>query len=371
MGETAVPQGTAGAGSAGTGLPDTMPAAVYQGRGVIEVEERAVPRPGEGQVLVEVGHCGICGSDIHLVVEGWGKPGTVEGHEYSGTICALGPGVSGWRMGEVVVGGPSPRCGTCRRCLQGKPSQCERRGALEIGHLDGAFARYVLVDARALRRVPDGLSPRVAALAEPLAVALHGITRARLEPEDRVMVFGAGPIGALSVAALAARGGHHVIVVEPNEGRRLLAERAGADEVVHPDDLEQFPRWEPERQASSAVDAVLECSGKGAAVEAALSQLRRGGRLVLVGAGMDAPVLDPNRVLLNELEICGSFIYDADGFDRALELLASGTLPTEVLVEADDVVLDDLPGALSGLASGSIAGKVMVVPRRAGDVVGV
>lgn len=352
-------------------MGETMPAAVYRGRGVVEVEDLPVPVPGEGQVLVEVGHCGICGSDIHLVVEGWGTPGTVAGHEFTGTIAALGAGVSGWQAGEAVVGGPSPRCGTCRRCRQGKPSQCEHREAVSTDHMGGAFARYVLVDARSLLRVPPGLSPRVAALAEPLAVALHGITKARLEPDDRVMVFGAGPIGALSVAVLAHGGAHHVTVVEPNEGRRALAERAGADEVLHPDELQLFPRWEPEGQTARAVDAVLECSGKGAAVEAALSQLRRGGRLVLVGAGMDAPVLDPNRVLLNELEICGSFVYDADGFERALELLATDAFPSDVLVEADDVVLDDLPGALSGLASGSIAGKVMVVPRRAGDVVAV
>ena len=350
-------------------MGETMPAAVYRGRGVVEVEDRPVPEPGKGEVLVEVGHCGVCGSDIHLVVEGWGTPGTVAGHEFSGTIAALGDGVTGWAVGDVIVGGPSPRCGECRRCKEGKPSQCERRAAVSTDHMGGAFARYVLVDARSLLRVPAGLSPRVAALAEPLAVALHGITRAHLEPGDRVMIFGAGPIGALSLAALVAAGDHHVTVVEPNEGRRALARRAGAHEVIAPGDVELFARWEPERQSSRAVDAVLECSGKGAAFEAGLSQLRRGGRLVLVGAGMDAPVLDPNRLLLNELEITGSFVYDEDGFERALDLLASGALPTDVLVESDDVVLDALPDALTGLAMGTIAGKVMVVPRRAADVV--
>ncbi len=236
-----------------------------------------------------------------------------------------------------------------------------------IDHVDGAFARYVLVDVRSLKRVPTGLSPRTAALAEPLAVALHGITRARLEPGESVMVFGAGPIGALATAALVARGGHRVTVVEPNPTRRALAEKLGADEVLHPEVLERYPRWEPERLSPHAVDAVLECSGKGVAMETGLHQLLRGGRLVLVGAGMDEPVLDPNRMLLNELEITGSFVYDADGFDRALELLASGALPIDVLVEGRDVGLDELPDALAGLAGGTIAGKVMVVPRLARD----
>ena len=351
-------------------LPEQMPVAVYRGPGQMEVEERPVPRPGPGQVLVEVDHCGICGSDLHLVMEGWGKPGTVAGHEFSGLVRLVGEDVDRWASGQLVVGGPSPRCGRCRRCLEGKPSQCEVRTGSPVDHLDGAFARYVVCDARALRPVPEGLDPRAAALAEPLAVALHGITRGRLEEGEDVMVFGAGPIGALAVAALVARGGHRVTVVEPAPARRALATALGADAVVEPGELETFPRWEPERIAAGAVDVVLECSGKQAAMEAGPHQLRRGGRLVLVGAGMDQPVLDPNRLLLNELEILGSFVYDADGFERALELLSSGALPVDVLVDAEDVTLDGLPGALEGLASGRIAGKVMVVPRRDGEEMG-
>jgi threonine dehydrogenase-like Zn-dependent dehydrogenase len=107
---------------------------------------------------------------------------------------------------------------------------------------------------------------------------------------------------------------------------------------------------------------VLECSGKKAAMEAGFYQLRRGGRLVLVGAGIEAPAFDPNRFILNELEVCGSFVYDADGFERALALLASGTLPVALLIEPHDVGLDGIAGALRDLASGRIAGKVMVVP---------
>jgi 2-desacetyl-2-hydroxyethyl bacteriochlorophyllide A dehydrogenase len=345
-----------------TGLPETMAVAVYRAPGEVEVEARPVPSPGRGEVLVEVGHCGICGSDIHLMLEGWGKPGLVGGHEFSGGVVAVGEGVDEWKVGDVVVGGPSPRCGTCRRCREGKPSQCERRAGTIDSHLDnGAFARYILVRATSLLRLPDGLSAREAALAEPLAVALHGITRSGLVDGDRAMVFGAGPIGALSIAALVARG-IEVTVVEPGEARRRLAQRLGAKEVLSPDELETFPPWQPEKISSRAVDVVLECSGKKPAMEAGFHQLRRGGRLVLVGAGMEAPAFDPNRFLLNELEVCGSFVYDADGFARALELLASGALPTSLLIEPDDIGLERISGALGDLAAGRLAGKVMVVP---------
>jgi len=348
---------------------ELMPVAVYRAPGEVAVEQRAVPTPGPGQLLVEVSHCGVCGSDIHLMVEGWGRPGLVGGHEFTGTVVAVGEGVSDWNPGDKVVGGPSPRCGHCRRCLEGKPSQCEqRRGQIDV-HLDnGAFARYVLVRAESAFEVPQKLSLREAALTEPLAVALHGITRSGLSPGDSAMVFGAGPIGALSIAALVAKGIGPVVAVEPGERRRELALRLGASEALDPAALEHFERWEPERIAERAVDAVLECSGKKGAMELALYQLRRGGRLVLVGAGMEAPSFDPNRLLLNELEVVGSFVYDADGFDRALELLASRSIPTDLLIEPEDVTLDHLTGALGELVSGKLAGKVMVVPRVSTDV---
>jgi 2-desacetyl-2-hydroxyethyl bacteriochlorophyllide A dehydrogenase len=345
-------------------VPGVMPAAVYRRPGEVVVEERPVPTPGPGEVLVEVDHCGICGTDIHMLLEGWAdKPGLVAGHEFAGAIAALGEGVTGWEIGESVVGGPSPRCGRCRRCLEGKPSQCENRlGSIVDGH-DGAFAHYVLVHATSLLRLPPGLTSRQAALAEPLAVALHGITRSGASPGDSVMVIGAGPIGALSIAALVAMGIGPVTAVEPGEKRKQLARDLGADEVLDPSELDLFPMWEPERISERATYVVLECSGKKSAMEAGFSQLRRGGTLVLVGAGMEPPSFDPNRFVLNELQVVGSFVYDLGGFERALELLASDGFPTDLLIEADDVPLDRLSDALAGLAAGRYAGKVMVVPR--------
>ncbi|HLN41700.1 MAG TPA: alcohol dehydrogenase catalytic domain-containing protein [Acidimicrobiales bacterium] len=352
---------SAGAGASG-GLPPVMPSAVYRRPGDIGVEERPVPRPGPDQVLVEVAYCGICGSDLHIMIEGWGKPGSVGGHEFTGTVAAVGDDVTTWVPGDVVVCGPSPRCGECRRCREGKPSQCERRSAPVDGDTGGAFARYVLTGARSLLRLPEGMSPRVAALAEPLAVALHGITRSGIVPGDAAMVFGAGPIGALTIAALVAKDLGPVVVVEPGERRRQLAADLGAAEVLDPSQLETFPPWHPERLSPRAVDVVFECSGKKAAMEAGFNQLRRGGHLVLVGAGMEAPSFDPNRLILNELTVTGSFVYDADGFERALELLASGRLPVEVLIDPDDVSLEGLGEAMLSLAEGRIAGKVMVIP---------
>jgi (R,R)-butanediol dehydrogenase/meso-butanediol dehydrogenase/diacetyl reductase len=340
-----------------------MPAAVLHGIRDVTVEEIPVPLPGEHEVLLEVSHCGICGSDLHFVLEWGGRDGRVEGHEYSATVVAVGPGVEGWSVGDRVVGGPTPRCGECEYCRAGRPSLCAGRGRVGTGDSpwQGAFARYTKVHVDELLRVPDGLSMRHAALAEPLAVALHGITRAGgPRPGTRWLVTGGGPIGFLSVAALRAHGVDDIVVSEPHEKRRALCERLGA-RVVTPDEL-PVPTF-PHDLVDEPFDAALECSGHREAMEAALAQLKRGGTLVLVGAGIRAPRFDPNRILLNELVVTGSFVYDADGFPRALELLASGRLPLDLLVEPDDVPLDGFLDAAVRLGSGDLAAKVLVVPR--------
>lgn len=342
--------------------PTTMPVAVYRTKGSVDIEERAVPRPGDGQVLVEISHCGVCGSDLHMIMEGWGTPGTVEGHEWSGVVVEVGADVDEWRPGDAVVGGPSPRCGECRRCRDGRPAQCERRGRSVTEAPDGAFAAYHLAEARSLRAIPDGLPPRAAALAEPLAVALHGISRSGIGEGDRALVLGAGPIGALTLAVLVDRGIGPVDVVEPADHRAELARALGARDVRRPDDLTTFPMWEPESLAEPRYDVVFECSGRRSAMEAGFHQLARGGHLVLLGAGIEPPSFDPNRFILNELQVSGSFVYDTDGFEQALALLASGRLRTDLLIDPHDVPLLRMNDALRGLVDGRIAGKAMIVP---------
>ena len=329
----------------------------------MDVEERPVPAVGPNDVLLEVSYCGVCGSDVHFVSEGWGHPGAVEGHEWSGSVVAVGDRVTQWRVGDAAVGGPSPRCGECEHCRAGRPSLCVTRSTPGLAaHSDGAFAQYILTDEAGLRRVPDGMAMRVAALAEPLAVALHGITRSGLQAGQRLLVTGGGPIGILSVAAARARGVVDIVVSEPHPKRRALAERLGA-RVVSPEDLVAPPT--PGDVVDEPFDVALECSGNAKAMESALGQLKRGGTLVIVGAGIHRPRFDNNRILLNELVITGAFVYDADGFERALELLADPNFPSDALIEPDDVPLDGILGAIEALHHGDLAAKVMIVPNRA------
>ena len=137
----------------------TMPAAVYQGHHTVTVERLPIPEPDDGEVLLEVSHCGICGSDLHLMMEDWGQPGSTGGHEYSGVIVAVGQSVDGWRVGDRVVGGPDQGCGHCASCAGGRPNLCLGKDRLGIDGFQGAFAAYKKLAATSLFRVPPGLRP--------------------------------------------------------------------------------------------------------------------------------------------------------------------------------------------------------------------
>jgi 2-desacetyl-2-hydroxyethyl bacteriochlorophyllide A dehydrogenase len=336
-----------------------MDAAMYVGRDAIEVRAVPVPPVEPGHVLVEVSHCGICGTDLHLVLEGFARPGTVLGHEWSGTVSASAPDVTDWPAGTRVVCGPVPGCGRCRACRSGRPSVCLAREPVDLLEFRGAFCRYVAVPAARLLRLPDGLTTRQAALTEPTAIALHTVNLSGVTPHDRVLVTGTGPVGLLVVAVLHARGVTDITVSEPVPARRERALALGAARAVHPDALPAAPLGRPVPQP---VTIAFECSGHGRAAESALAQLEPAGTLVFVGTGAQHPRVDHNRMIVLELTAIGAYNYDADGFAGALELLASGALPLDLLVEPTDVGLDGVLGAMRAQARGDLTGKVMVAP---------
>lgn len=331
-----------------------MRAAVYRRPGEIEVVE--VAAPDGSTTVVEVDYCGICGTDLHLMLDGWGTPDNVFGHEWSGRI--LDPGDSGLAPGTLVVGVPDAPCGTCERCTAGRTSLCRNRPAAGGARDRGAFAERMGVPPERLVPVPEGIPAAHAAYAEPLAVALHAITLSAIADDHTALVIGAGPIGAAIIAALRARG-IAVRATELSPTRADLAARLGAT-VVDPADIEVPDH--PGEIATDAVDVVFETSGARAAAEQGLTQVTSGGRLMLVGTGLDFPRLDTNRVILNEITIGGAFNYDADGFTDALDLIGRGRLPLGELIESRPVGLDEMMDAMRALRAGEIAGKVLVRP---------
>jgi (R,R)-butanediol dehydrogenase/meso-butanediol dehydrogenase/diacetyl reductase len=340
-----------------------MRALMYRAVREVEIVELPIPDPGPDEVLLEVSHCGICGTDLHVVLEGMSPPDRVGGHEYSARVAAVGANVEHWSTGDAVVPKPARSCGACRACRQGRPMLCETRGAIGDGFQDanGAFAEYVRVPSSDLLNVPPALDLRAAALVEPLAVALHGITVSGAQPGDRALVTGAGPIGLLTVAGLRALGIEDITVTEPSPKRRVRAAEVGATRVLDSTELELPPM--PFTIRDDAVDIALECSGNPHAMESALGMLRRLGTLVLVGTGIRRPKLDHNRILLNELIVTGAYCYDDQGMERGLAMLASGSLPVDLLIEPEDVPLEGMLEAAERCASGELTGKVMVVPR--------
>ena len=256
--------------------PDTMTAVVYRGVEDLEIADVPTPTLGAHDVLVRVAYCGVCGTDLHIFFGdgGWGVPGSLFGHEWSGEVVAVGPSVSRWQVGDMVVGPTS-----------------------------GGFAQYIKEDEHALVRVPPGVDLRIAALSEPLAVALHGVTRSGAKPSDRVLITGGGPIGLLTLAALQASGLSDVTVSEPAPGRHAVIESLGGN-VMTPTDFEEVGSYMD--VVSAPFDVVIECSGTVAATTQGLTQLRPGGRLVIVGSNFGTVPLDPMRMLVQETEIVGS-----------------------------------------------------------------
>ena len=336
-----------------------MPAAVYEGRGRLAVRELPVPPVGPDEVLVEVSHCGICGTDLHLVLEERARPGSVLGHEWSGTVAARGARVEGWEVGAPVVATPLLGCGECRACRRGRPSVCLRRAPPDYLAFRGAFTRYVTVAASRLASLPPGLSTRAAALTEPTAIALHAVALGAAGPGDRVLVSGAGPVGLLVTAVLRAQGVDDVTVVEPSAVRRARALAVGAAAAVPPSEL-AVPRMG--LPVDDPFTVVLECSGNAAGAAAALDQLDFAGTLVFVGTGHDPTPVNHNRVIILELTLVGAYNYGADGFGTALALLAGGRLPLDALIEPGDIPLNALAATMQALARAEIAGKVLVRP---------
>lgn len=329
-----------------------MKAAVIEKPGEISVRDVPAPRPSPGHVVIQVGACGICGTDLHIAA-GEFPPSPyplIPGHEFAGTVTEVGDDVhTGIAPGDRVAVDPSLFCGHCRQCRRGRGNLCANWGA--IGDtVDGAFAEYVAVPATTCYRLPDTLSFAQGALVEPVSCAVHGVRRLGVAAGERILVIGAGTMGLIMTQLLAASGAR-VSVVDLMESKLPLAESLGAAEVATSvDDL-------PKR----AFDAAVDVTGAPPAIEDAFNSLDRGGRLQIFGvAADDASVnLSPFRIYNDEITVVGSMAV-LHSYGDALELVADGIVQTEPLV-SHTFALDEFEQALSMMRSGATI-KAQVVP---------
>jgi threonine dehydrogenase-like Zn-dependent dehydrogenase len=353
----------------------TMRAAVYHGPGDIRVERRGRPLDaGPGELLLDVARVALCGSDaaeydhgpvlvpLHERHRGSGHVGPVVlGHELVGRVAAVGDGVGGFAVGDRVVTGAGVSCGRCPRCREGRTNLCERYYTLGF-HADGGLAERLLAPAATCVAVPDGCSDDAAALAQPLAVALHGLNRGALAAGETLVVHGAGGIGAFAIAGAAARGTCRIVAVDVDDTRLETARALGASDAI---DARAADVREAviELSAGAGADVVLETSGVAHAPQLCVTLARPGGRVVIVGLQPRPVALDLLDLALREVELRSALAHVcATDIPEALEILASGTL-AETVIDRVVALEDVVEHGIAPLARREVAGKVLVDPR--------
>ncbi len=336
-----------------------MRAAVLRGVRDLVVEERPEPVAAPGQVVVQVASVGVCGSDTHYYEHGRIGRFVVEaplvlGHEASGTIVAVGPGVSPDRVGERVSIEPGVPDLTCRQCLAGRYNLCPGMVFFATPPVDGALAERVAVHEAFAHPVPDRMSDDAAALLEPLSVGVWACRKGHVSAGSRVLVTGAGPIGLVVTQTALAFGATEVIVSDVNPSRLALAAELGATQVLDPRtsrlaDLDRPP------------EVLIECSGNERATLDGLAVLDRAGRAVLVGMGVDTLALPVPLVQERELKITGTFRY-AGTWPTAIALVSSGRVDLDRLVTGS-FALAASAAALTASQDDADAVKVVVHPQ--------
>ncbi|WP_033295934.1 zinc-dependent alcohol dehydrogenase family protein [Amycolatopsis jejuensis] len=329
-----------------------MRAAIVDRPGEIRVGEVPDPKPGERQVVVKVGACGICGTDLHIA-DGHFPPTPypiVPGHEFAGEIVDLGADVPDeWQIGDRVAVDPSIYCGYCPACRSGHGNLCANWNATG-DTVNGAFAEYVAVPADTCHKMPDSLTWEQGALVEPVSCAVHGVRRIGVEAGERFLVVGAGTMG-LIMQQLLQRAGAQVTMVDRNASRLPRATGLGAVGVA--EDVKALD--------GELYDAAVDCTGAAPAIESAFDALRRGGRLLVFGvAPAEARVaLSPFRIYNDEITIVGSMAV-LNSYANALDLVANGYIDTDALI-TDTLPLEQYPEALAKMRSGSGL-KIQVLP---------
>ncbi|MGH9328643.1 MAG: zinc-dependent alcohol dehydrogenase [Terriglobia bacterium] len=335
-----------------------LKAAHYEGNRAVRVGACTAIPPAPGEVQVRVSHCGICGSDLHMFygeMDRRVRMPHVFGHESSGTIAAVGQGVSGFAAGDRVTVRPIDPCGECPACRAGHSHVCQRLKFIGFD-TPGALQSLWTVSAHTLHRLPDSLPLRKAALVEPLSVACHDVRLAGVKKGEYVIVQGGGPIGVL-IALVARNSGAKVLISEVNPFRLSLARELGF-EAVNPQEAD-LVRQVTDQTGTAGADVVFEVSGSAAGAEMMTQLARVRGRMVVVAIFSQPPKVDLFRVFWRELRLLGTRVYEPQDFEQAISLAASGALPLDRLI-TEECPLEAVEGALRRLESGGEVMKILV-----------
>ncbi len=313
------------------------------------------PTPAADQVVIKVGRCGICGSDLHMTEDAtYGcQHGDVLGHEFAGEVVALGREAEGLKSGDLVSVIPLMSCGHCEHCRKGEVQWCS-----DFGLQGGGYAEYALTRPNQCIRLPQDVSLADGAIIEPLAVALHGVNLSGMQPGDKVLVLGAGPIG-LAVAFWARRfGASKVAVQDVAEFQRQRALGMGADVfVVDPQD----PIGSAEAGLGGKADVVFECVGIPGLIDQAVQQVRNRGTILLLGLCTRPDPINSFAMLQKEARLVTSAFFTRQEYEAALDALAQGAMEPRLLV-TDTISLADTPEVFESLKRRTSQCKVLIAP---------
>lgn len=308
-----------------------MKVAVLEKVKKISIEEREIPKPKEDEVLVRIRSVGVCGSDIHYYNEGRIGSFVVEkplilGHECAGEIVDVGSKVKNLKVGDRVALEPGIPCRKCQYCKTGRYNLCPDVVFMATPPVDGAFVEYIVHPEDFTFKLPDNVSFDEGALIEPLSVGIYSVERARIMPGDTVLIFGAGPIGLVTLQAVKAYGAEKVFIVDINDFRLLKAKELGADLVIN-SKLEKV-----EEYIEGGVDVVFEASGNSSVISQTTKLAKRGGKVVFIGlASEDYIGININEISSKELDLLGIFRY-ANVYKKAIGLVAKGKIDLKTLV---------------------------------------
>lgn len=337
-----------------------MKAAVFKELGQpLVIEDVDTPQPAPDEVLVEVGRCGICGSDLHMTEDPAFavSPGTVLGHEYAGKVIDKGSEVAGLRQGDRVTVSPLRGCGKCPACLAGQPAWCS---VMQLQ--SGGYAEYSVVTERQCVKLPESFSLEDAALAEPLAVALHGVVRSSMKPGACVLVLGAGPIGLGTVFWARRLGAGQVAVADLNSYQEELARGLGATAFFgKSDDLVS----EVNAALGGAPDIVFECVGQPGLIAQSIRHVRVHGTVVVLGLCTRPDNFVPFEAVSKEVDIVMSAFFNFREFCTSIDVLETAQAAPHSMI-TDTVSLEDMPTVFEALRQRTTQCKVLVNPGRAG-----